>query len=118
MTRPVSLTPARSSRIVQSLRRRVSAADHGKRRGGKELRVAGNIEQGGGSAISRSCLGYSVSARVAPCARAGSPSESFFDFGAARSLEDAAASARYDATELRSVAFNRRLEDRRWKAGP
>src|SRR6267378_82949 len=91
-------------RILESLRRRVSAADHGKRRGGKELRVAGNIEQSRWIGDFQELLGvFGIGKGEHPMLGPGSPFERFFDLGAAVSLEDTRCKRfGHDATELRS----------------
>src|SRR6266852_3456327 len=91
-------------RILQSLRRRVSAADHGKRWGRKELRLAGDIEQSRRIGDFQELLGvFGVGKGEHPVLGPGSPFERFFDFGAAVSLEDTRCKRfGHDATELRS----------------
>src|SRR2546427_3399018 len=87
-----------------SLRRRVSAADHGKRWGRKELRVAGNIEQSRRIGDFQELLGvFGVGKGEHPVLGPGSPFERFFDFGAAVSLENTRCKRfGHDAAELRS----------------
>src|SRR5882762_10504415 len=104
MTRPASLSARAKLCAFFSPWRRVSAADHGKCWGRKELRVAGNIEQSRRIGDFQELLGvFGVGKGEHLVLGPGSPFERFFDFGAAVSLEDTRCKRfGHDATELRS----------------
>ncbi len=91
-------------RVLHSLGRGVSAADHCESRGGKKLHVAGDIEQGRRVRDFQELLGvFGIGEREQRVPGLSRPLERFFDFRAAAALEDARRKRLgYHSTELRS----------------